>query len=105
LLKTPLQITPTTQTHHPQAVFDRHWEPEEVLRLSNLFATYSAGFLGWPYMDIPFTPYARGLEARRRLVEELMVAVEEVRAELAGGAAPRGVMGALLTAQDEAGNK
>jgi cytochrome P450 len=88
-----------------QAVFDRQWEPKDVARLSQAFATFSNGFLAWPYLDLPFTSYSASMAARRGLVQEFSSAVEEARAAIAAGQPQRGVLGMLLTAQDEQGNK
>jgi hypothetical protein len=86
-------------------VFGRDYSREEVLRLSQVFKTFTMGFLAWPFLDLPFTRYGNALKARQQLVDEFMVAVNEERAHQAAGGEPRGVVGLLLQAEDEQGFK
>jgi cytochrome P450 len=86
-------------------VFDRQWEPQAVARLSQIFATFTDGLLAWPFLDIPFTPFAAAVAARKELLQEFSNAVEEARAALAAGQPQRSVVGMLLVAEDEQGNR
>lgn len=86
-------------------MFDRQWEPEAVARLSQTFATFTSGFLAWPFLDIPFTPYAAAMAARKQLLQEFCNAMEEAREAMAAGQPQRGVLGMLLVAEDEQGNR
>jgi hypothetical protein len=89
----------------PQAVFGRPYPPEEVVRLSGLFKTFVNGFVGWPYLNIPFTPYNRALGARKQLVEALMESRAWVEAERAAGRAPTGVVANILAAEEASGER
>jgi hypothetical protein len=90
---------------HLQAVFGRPYPTEEVVRLSGLFKTLVAGFLGWPYKNIPFTPYNRALGARKQLVEALMEGKAWVEAERAAGRSPTGVVANILAAEEASGER
>jgi hypothetical protein len=78
---------------------------QELRELSSLYATWNSGFLGWPWVDIPLTPFWFALRARRRLVAAFQAAVDEARGALAAGRAARGLLDAMVAAEDADGNR
>jgi hypothetical protein len=73
--------------------------------MMQMYTTLVSGILGWPYLELPFTPYGRAMAARRQLEVMFQDVVDEARGKLARGEALSGVVGSLVTAEDEEGNR
>lgn len=59
----------------------------------------------WPFLDIPFTRFGRAMDARRDLLAWFAGAVADARAALDAGQAVPGILGSLVAATDEDGNR
>ena len=81
----------------------RRYNSDELAQLSKQFATWTSGFLAWPWLDLPFTPYARSLAARRDMAAHFQAAIDVGRSTLAAGGAVPGILGNLLAAVDDDG--
>lgn len=88
-----------------QVVLGRDYEDAQVMHMMRLYQALVSGILGWPYMELPFTPYGRAMAARQQLVAMFQEAVNGARVHLARGEALAGVVGSLVTAEDEEGNR
>ncbi|KAF6255323.1 cytochrome P450 [Scenedesmus sp. NREL 46B-D3] len=86
-------------------VLGHDYEDAQVMHMMRLYQALVSGILGWPYMELPFTPYGRAMAARRQLVAMFQEAVNGARVHLARGEALAGVVGSLVTAEDEEGNR
>jgi cytochrome P450 len=73
--------------------------------MMQLYQALVSGILGWPYLELPFTPYGRAMAARRQLVGLFQEVVDEARSRLARGEEVAGVVGSLVKAEDEEGNR
>ncbi|KAI8464385.1 MAG: cytochrome P450 [Monoraphidium minutum] len=85
-------------------VMGREYDESTLTYLSGLYSTWTKGFLAWPYVDLPFTPFGKSKVARRKMLDFFDVAVKEARVELAAGRAVPGILGSLVAALDEDGN-
>eukprot|EP00878_Enallax_costatus_P041537 GHUV01048343.1.p1 GENE.GHUV01048343.1~~GHUV01048343.1.p1 ORF type:complete len:522 (+),score=119.33 GHUV01048343.1:83-1648(+) len=74
-------------------------------QMSKLYAEWGDGVTAWPFINLPFTPYGRALRARGQLLEIYQQLLDDARQELAAGGAVQGVLGSLITAQDDDGNR
>jgi hypothetical protein len=73
--------------------------------MMQLYQSLVTGILGWPYLELPFSPYGKAMAARRQLVGMFQDVVNEARGKLAKGEELSGVVGSLVAAEDEEGNR
>lgn len=89
--------------HTHQLVLGRDLPDDHITYLNSLYQVWAAGFFCWPWVDLPFSPYSRALQARQQLVAECQAAVDAARAQAAAGEEVEGVIGSLVTASDATG--
>lgn len=85
--------------------FGREYTQDEITTLSKQYHKCTDGFLAWPWLDIPFTPFARAMRAREEMIARFQQATEEARQMLASGKHAPGIIGSLVSAVDEEGNR
>lgn len=85
--------------------FGREYTREEIRALSDQYHQWTGGFLAWPWLDIPFTPFARAMRARQAMIDQFQAATDEARQKLAAGQHVPGIIGSLVSAVDEEGNR
>eukprot|EP00879_Flechtneria_rotunda_P010658 GHRR01011138.1.p1 GENE.GHRR01011138.1~~GHRR01011138.1.p1 ORF type:complete len:189 (+),score=52.30 GHRR01011138.1:1164-1730(+) len=88
-----------------QVVLGRDYPQETVDYLGSLYRTWAKGLLDWPYLDLPFTGYGRAKKAQRDLYKFFQGCVSEAREQLAHGKSVPGILGSLVAAIDEDGNR
>jgi hypothetical protein len=88
-----------------QVVLGRDYNVAQVADMMQLYQSLVSGILGWPYLELPFTPYGRAMAARRQLVGMFQEVVDDARGRLARGEELSGVVGSLVKAEDEEGNR
>lgn len=88
-----------------QVVLGRDYNDAQVAEMMQLYQSLVSGILGWPYLELPFTPYGRAMAARRQLVGMFQEVVDEARGRLARGEELGGVVGSLVKAENEEGNR
>jgi len=88
-----------------QLTLGRSYSREELLSLSGTYLEWVKGFPAWPWWDVPFTPYHSALKARDIMISHFQEATDAGRAKLAAGEPVPGLLGNLLTAVDEEGNR
>lgn len=83
------------------------FSPEKLDYLSGLFATFFKGIAFPITIDVPFTPFGKAMDARRKIATELTQQVVEYRARSANGQQGKrlSMLSRLLEATDEEGNK
>lgn len=86
-------------------VLGRDYDDAQVAHMMRLYQALVSGIMGWPYLELPFTPYGRGMAARRQLAGMFQEVVDEARGKLQKGEALGAVVGSLVSAQDEEGNR
>eukprot|EP00879_Flechtneria_rotunda_P003830 GHRR01004070.1.p1 GENE.GHRR01004070.1~~GHRR01004070.1.p1 ORF type:complete len:300 (+),score=122.02 GHRR01004070.1:648-1547(+) len=86
-------------------VLGRDYPQETVDYLGSLYRTWAKGLLDWPYLDLPFTGYGRAKKAQRDLYKFFQGCVSEAREQLAHGKSVPGILGSLVAAIDEDGNR
>lgn len=59
----------------------------------------------WPWINLPFTNYGRAMAARENMLAHVQAAVTAARQQLAAGQAVPAVLGEMVAAQDEEGNR
>lgn len=82
-----------------------HYTQQQTEELSALFKTWLGGLFTVPTWKLPFLPYGAAMKARRELGKHIQEAIARERQREAAGLAPQGVLGKLLTAVDENGNR
>eukprot|EP00775_Hariotina_reticulata_P013035 gene13035-13164_t len=87
-----------------QITLGRQYSMDELQQLAGLYQQWVSGFLAWPWLDIPFTPYAKAVRARAGLLSHFQEAVDAARTKIAAGQEVPGVIGQLVTAVDDQGN-
>lgn len=85
--------------------FGRDYTREEILALSQQYQQWTGGFLAWPWLKIPFTPFAGAMRARQAMVNQFQQATEDARQKLAAGQFVPGIIGSLVAAVDEHDNR
>eukprot|EP00879_Flechtneria_rotunda_P007705 GHRR01008078.1.p1 GENE.GHRR01008078.1~~GHRR01008078.1.p1 ORF type:complete len:426 (+),score=141.85 GHRR01008078.1:697-1974(+) len=88
-----------------QITLGREYSREEILALSADYSVWTSGFLSWPWLDIPFTPFANAMAAKRKMLAHFQEATNAARDKLAAGQPVPGVLGILVAAKDEQGNR
>lgn len=88
-----------------QLTLGRTYTRAELVSLSNTYLEWVMGFAAWPWLDLPFTPFRRALKARQTMVNHFLEATAVGRVKLAKGEQVPGLLGNLLTAVDEDGNR
>jgi hypothetical protein len=88
-----------------QLTLGRSYTRDELLSLSNTYLQWVMGFPAWPWLNIPFTPYARALKARQTMIDHFQEATDMGRAKMVRGKEVPGLLGILLTSVDENGNR
>jgi hypothetical protein len=91
-------------TVHPQITLGRQYNTDELDQVCGQYQQWVSGFLAWPWLDIPFTPYAKAMRAKEGLLSHFQEAVDAARAQVVGGQEVPGVIGQLVTAVDSQGN-
>lgn len=82
-----------------------HLSKQELTDLSVTYRKYTSGFLAWPWKEFPFSPYSAALRAREVMISRLQQAVTEARAKAAAGEDVPGILGRMIAAEDEDGNR
>lgn len=86
-------------------VLGQTYTSQEILELNNLFKAWLGGlFTLLPY-DLPFLPYGAAMRAREQLGVKIQAAIGAARAQAAAGQPPSGILGNLVSARDEQGNR
>lgn len=85
--------------------FGRPYSRQELLSLSDTYRRWVMGFPAWPWLNIPFTPFGNAMKARETMISHFQDATDEGRARLARGEECPGLLGNLLNAVDEEGNR
>ncbi|WIA16755.1 hypothetical protein OEZ85_013407 [Tetradesmus obliquus] len=88
-----------------QIVMGRSIPEQQLQHLGGLFSSLTAGLVAWPYIDIPFTPWHKALAAREELCGFFLAGCAQAREALAAGQAVPGILGRLVAAVDEQGNR
>uniref|UniRef100_A0A383WDQ0 Cytochrome P450 n=1 Tax=Tetradesmus obliquus TaxID=3088 RepID=A0A383WDQ0_TETOB len=86
-------------------VLGRDYPEATISRLSGLYTTWAGGLLAWPFIDLPWTPFGKAVAAKQQLLDFFQAAVDEARLQLAAGHAVPGILGSLVSAVDEQGNR
>jgi hypothetical protein len=61
--------------------------------------------MAWPFINLPFMPFGRALQARQDLLSWFQAAVETAKQQLSQGQGVPGILGSLVAAVDENGNR
>jgi hypothetical protein len=93
VLFSPLQLT-----------FGRPFSGTELQSLHATYQQWINGLPAWPWLNIPFTPYAAALKAREVMMQHFQAEVDAGRTKIAAGEAVGGLLRSMLAAQDEQGN-
>jgi hypothetical protein len=83
----------------------RSYPRAELLTLSIAYQEWVGGLAAWPWLNIPFTPYAKALKARQTMIQHFQEATDAGRAKLARGEEVAGLLGILISSVDEEGNR
>lgn len=81
-------------------------DEEELRKLSDLFKVWLGGLFSPLAVEIPFTPFAKAMEARRKLVTHLQRQIDMARGELqhcCPESCPHGMLPAMITLRDDEG--
>jgi hypothetical protein len=46
----------------------REYPQEIISHLSSLYTTWAGGLLGWPFIDLPWTPFGKAVRAKAQLL-------------------------------------
>lgn len=82
-----------------------HLPKQELVELSATYRKYTSGFLAWPWKEFPFSPYSAALRAREVMMSRFWGAVTEARGKAAAGEDVPGILGRMIAAVDEDGNR
>jgi hypothetical protein len=88
-----------------QLTFGRVYEGAELQSLHTSYKEWINGLPAWPWLNIPFTPYAAALTARDVMMQHFQVEVAAARAKMEEGAAVGGLLGDMLAAVGENGSR
>lgn len=90
-----------------QVAIGRMLPMERILRLRELFKVWTMGIMAFPSLNLPFTPYWNSMRARDELIQLFQEEVDRARVEITAGGAPaaEGILGDLILAVDEDGNR
>lgn len=88
-----------------QITLGKKYTPRDIHHLHQLFHTWGQGFLAWPWLDIPLTPFAKAMRARRSLLEHFQAAVNAACTELDAEREVAGIIAGMVAAEDEEGSR
>lgn len=88
-----------------QLTLGRRYSRHELEALNKDYQQWVGGFMAWPWLDIPFTPYAGALRARERLIRHFQQALMAARDRQAQGKEVQGLLGHMLRATGEEGTR
>lgn len=88
-----------------QLTLGRAYPRAELLALSNAYQEWVGGLSAWPWLNIPFTPYAKALKARQTMIQHFQEATDAGRAKMARGEEVPGLLGILISSVDEEGHR
>jgi hypothetical protein len=88
-----------------QLTLGRSYPRAELLTFSNAYEEWVGSLRAWPWLNIPFSPFAKALKARELMIQHFQEATDAGRAKLARGEEVPGLLGILISSVDEEGNR